>query len=298
MVRNELRGEVVYKDVRDVLGTKYHHSITSISSSLKPTNVFNHLIYPIFSFSFLQDFDFEFQLQSHNYLNLNTQSPNNIRMQYIIATLTTLALFSPTSASPITLFSRATCGTSPAGTGSATPISQPTNIQTAQACQTLCTANTDCQSFVFGMVDTTIKCLLFSSPASQVPSQGSTNLIAFDKACTSVPTVKPTTADPTGANTSNTNTKGQGGATSPTGQQKRDTCAAAPAGSNKDTTPLSQLTGIESIADCKKRCQVNTGCKSFIFAANECELFSVSASAVPAPTSGQSAQVFDVGCVV
>jgi hypothetical protein len=177
------------------------------------------------------------------------------------------------------------------------------------------------------MVDNTIKCMLFSIAASQVPSQGSSNLVAFDKACTSVPAVKPTTANPTGANTSNsntntgtqqgttgntnTNTGSQQGTTGNTntgntntqGQQaskpaKRDTCAATPTGSNKNTAPLSQPANIKSSADCKKQCQANASCKSFTFGANECKLFSVAASAVPAPTNGQSAQVFDVGCAI
>lgn len=231
-------------------------------------------------------------------------------MQTFTTLLATLATLNTISASPINLFTRATCGSAPAGSGSQNPLSQPSGIQTAQACQTSCNSNTQCQSFVFGMVDNTIKCMLFSVAASQVPSQGSANLVAFDKACTSVPAVKPTTANPTGANTgSNSNTNPNQGTAGNTGNnqqgqqqsgnkpagQKRATCGATPAGSNKNTAPLSRPANIKSSADCQKQCKANTSCKSFTFGDNVCKLFSVAAAAVPAATGGQ---VFDVGCSV
>lgn len=45
------------------------------------------------------------------------------------------------------------------------------------------------------MVDNVDKCMLFSVAAASVPKQSSTNLVAFDKACTSVPAVVPTSSN-------------------------------------------------------------------------------------------------------
>src|SRR5262245_13448744 len=114
-------------------------------------------------------------------------------MQTFTTLVATFATLSAVSGSPVAhLFARDTCGSAPTASGSQTPIQQPTNIKTASACQDSCNANGQCQSFVFGMVDNTIKCMLFQVPASQVPSQDSQNLVVFDKACTSVPAVTPT----------------------------------------------------------------------------------------------------------
>jgi hypothetical protein len=112
------------------------------------------------------------------------------------------AFIASVSSSPI-LSARATCGSTPSGSSSQSPISQPTGITTAQACQAQCDSNSSCQSFVFGMVDGVDKCMLFSVSAANVPKQSSTNLIVYDKACTSVPAVVPTAQNPTGAATSN-----------------------------------------------------------------------------------------------
>lgn len=78
-------------------------------------------------------------------------------------------------------------------------ISSPTGISTAGDCQQQCKANTQCQSFVFGLAPTasTPTCMLFTVPASQVPNQG-TDLNVFDEACTSVPTQAPTHSQPQG----------------------------------------------------------------------------------------------------
>ncbi|KAK3938336.1 hypothetical protein QBC46DRAFT_292734 [Diplogelasinospora grovesii] len=77
-------------------------------------------------------------------------------------------------------------------------IATPT-CSTAEACQQQCTANSQCQSFVFGLPPTgsTPTCMLFAVPASEVPNQG-TDLNVFDKACTSVPTGAPTHSKPQG----------------------------------------------------------------------------------------------------
>ncbi|KAF2107376.1 hypothetical protein BDV96DRAFT_589148 [Lophiotrema nucula] len=157
--------------------------------------------------------------------------------------------------------------------------------------------------------------MLFSVPAAQVPAQSSANLVAFDKACTSVPAVTPTASNPTGANT-NTNQGTNNGNNNQNQQQEqqtgakqagrklavRDTCGATPAGTQTSQAPLSQPANINSAADCFAKCKADPSCKSFEFGkennANVCRLFSVAASAVPAPTNGQSFQVFDVGCSV
>ncbi|KAK3938083.1 hypothetical protein QBC46DRAFT_410510 [Diplogelasinospora grovesii] len=77
-------------------------------------------------------------------------------------------------------------------------ISTPT-AATGAACQQQCKANTQCQSFVFGLPPTgsTPTCMLFAVPASEVPNQG-TDLNVFDEACTSVPTQAPTHSQPQG----------------------------------------------------------------------------------------------------
>ncbi|KAF2715108.1 hypothetical protein K504DRAFT_457276 [Pleomassaria siparia CBS 279.74] len=228
-------------------------------------------------------------------------------MQSFTAIIAALAI-SSVSASPINnLVARSTCGSAPGGSGSQSPLSQPTGIQNAQGCQDQCTANGQCQSFVFGLVDSAIKCMLFNVPAAQVPNQGSTNLIAFDKGCTGVPTVTPTSANPTGANqgtgnngqqgTGNNGQQGTGNNGQQGGkQQKRDTCGVAPSGpTNQNTSPLSQPANIQSSADCKKQCQANSSCKSFTFGSNTCKLFNVAASAIPA---GAGSQAYDVGCSI
>lgn len=217
---------------------------------------------------------------------------------------------------------RATCGSAPTGTGSSAPLSTPAGITTAEACQAQCEANGSCQSFVFGMVDNVVKCMLYSVSAASVPKQSSTNLIAYDKACTSVPAVVPTSSNPTGVATSTSgsttgsttgsNTGSNTGSTSgsssntnaPSGQHKRNTCGATPSGPTGQAAPISTPANINSVADCRAACQADASCKSFEFGtmasggAQACRLFSVAASSVPAPTSGQTFVVYDVACSV
>ncbi|KAE9373320.1 hypothetical protein N431DRAFT_308179, partial [Stipitochalara longipes BDJ] len=164
------------------------------------------------------------------------------------------ALIAGVSASPIKLAARATCGSAPAGSGSQTPLSQPTGVTTASACQAQCEANASCLSFVFGMVNNADECMLYSVAAASVPKQSSTNLVVYDKACTSVPAIVPTTSNPSGANTGTT--KG--------GNHKRETCGSAPAGSGSQT-PLSQPTGITTASACQAQCEANAACLSFVF---------------------------------
>ena len=216
---------------------------------------------------------------------------------FTTALIAASAFSAAVSGSP--LQARATCGSAPAGSGSQQPLSQPTGINTAQACQAQCNANGSCQSFVFGMVDNAVKCMLFSVPAASVPKQA-TNLVAFDKACTSVPAVVPTTANPTGvAQGSQGGAQGgaKGGAQSPR-LAIRATCGSAPAGTGSQT-PLSQPAGITTAANCQAQCNGNPSCQSFVFGmvdnANKCMLFSVAASAVPKQSSANLV-TFDKAC--
>ncbi|KAJ4333809.1 hypothetical protein N0V95_009334, partial [Ascochyta clinopodiicola] len=102
------------------------------------------------------------------------------------------------SASPLMVRSD-TCGATPTGSNSDNkPIAQPSGIQTSAACQAQCESNSSCKSFSFGLVDNTIQCKLYSSDASAIPKQSSTNIAVYDKACSAVPSVVPTSSNPTG----------------------------------------------------------------------------------------------------
>jgi hypothetical protein len=206
-------------------------------------------------------------------------------MQFFTAIIASSALIATTSASPIKLAARATCGSAPAGSGSQKPLSQPTGITTAAACQANCEANTSCLSFVFGMVNNADECMLYSVAAASVPKQSSTNLIVYDKACTSVPAVVPTASNPTGSN-AGSNAGSNNGANHKL--SVRATCGSAPSGSGSQT-PLSQPTGITTASACQAQCDANSGCLSFIFGmvdnADQCMLYSVAASALPKQTS-------------
>ncbi|KAH8900361.1 hypothetical protein GQ53DRAFT_675039, partial [Thozetella sp. PMI_491] len=102
---------------------------------------------------------------------------------------------------PRSLFARAvSCNVAPTATGSKTPIASPV-VTTALLCQKECSANSNCQSFCFGLppAESAPKCLLFNVPAAQVPSQGD-DLHIFDLACPAaqVPTTAPTHDEPFG----------------------------------------------------------------------------------------------------
>ncbi|KAJ4332639.1 hypothetical protein N0V95_009613 [Ascochyta clinopodiicola] len=102
------------------------------------------------------------------------------------------------SASPLMVRGN-TCGAAPAGSNTNNqPILQPSGIQTSATCQSQCEANSSCKSFCFGLVDNTIECKLYSCVASAVPTQSSTNLVVYDKGCSAVPSVVPTSSNPTG----------------------------------------------------------------------------------------------------
>ena len=169
------------------------------------------------------------------------------------------------------------CGKAPSGSNTQQAVlSQPSGPQNAAACQTDCDANSSCLSFLFGMVDSDIQCLLYACAASAIPPPSSPDLIAYDKACTSVPTVTPTTQNPTGVNTDNNantenndntaNNANPGGATKSTGTQQtrglvaRDTCGGAPTGPS-NAQPISTPAGVDTLPDCKAKCVADPSCE-------------------------------------
>ena len=163
------------------------------------------------------------------------------------------------------------CGKAPSGSNTQQPVlSQPSGLQNAAACQSDCDANSACLSFLFGLVDNNIKCLLYACAASAIPPPSSPDLIAYDKACPSVPTVTPTPQNPTGVSTednANTGNKANpGGTTKSTGTHQtrelvvRDTCGGAPTGPS-NAQPISTPASIDTIPDCKAKCIADPSCE-------------------------------------
>jgi hypothetical protein len=202
-------------------------------------------------------------------------------MQSFTTIIAASALIACASANPIKLAARATCGSAPDGSGSQTPLSQPTGITTAAACQVQCDANTSCMSFVFGMLNNADQCMLFSVAAASIPKQASTNLVVYDKACTAVPSVIPTTSNPQGFATGSTSSGSTGntgstGSTGPTdssssagpndgaapAHKRANTCGAAPTGPFDSASPISTPANINSVAACKAQCSADSSCKS------------------------------------
>ncbi|KAE9373321.1 hypothetical protein N431DRAFT_338174 [Stipitochalara longipes BDJ] len=164
------------------------------------------------------------------------------------------------------------------------------------------------------MANNADECMLYSVAASAIPTQTSTNLVAYDKACASVPTVIPTTTNPQGLATGSSSSSGTGntgstgsstqGAAPAQGHKRANTCGAAPTGPTNNASPISTPSNIDSAAACKTQCQADSSCKSFEFGtitsggSPVCKLFSVAAASVPAPANGQSLVVYDVGCSI
>src|SRR5689334_21039071 len=99
-------------------------------------------------------------------------------MHFFATLITASALLSLTAGTPIPeLVTRNMCGSAPSGSTSQAVLAHPTGIETAAACQAQCDANSQCQSFVFGMINSVIECELFSCAASAVPTQSSANLL-------------------------------------------------------------------------------------------------------------------------
>ncbi|KAL2005195.1 hypothetical protein VTN00DRAFT_3045 [Thermoascus crustaceus] len=182
-----------------------------------------------------------------------------------------------------------TCGAAPAGAANAPVLQQPADIQTAEACRAACNANPSCKSFLFGL-DTAIQCKLFGVEASAIPKQESANLLAYDKACTSVPSVKPAAENPAGRDAGK-HANGK--------LVTRNTCGGAPAGKT-NVKPLSAPANVETQQACLAKCKAEPNCKSFEFGTvngkKTCRLFSVPAAQAPAPQQGESLNAFDVGC--
>lgn len=177
--------------------------------------------------------------------------------------ITASALLSLTAGTPIPeLVTRNMCGSAPSGSTFQAVLAHPTGIETAAACQAQCDANSQCQSFVFGMVNSVIECELFSCAASAVPTQLSANLLVYDMACSSVPAVVPTTADPSGTqSTSSNNNNGAGSNTSKTPAKLaiRQTCGGAPTG-NANNAPI-KTENAATAQDCEVKCKADPNCK-------------------------------------
>ncbi|KAM0364809.1 hypothetical protein ACHAPZ_010712 [Fusarium culmorum] len=94
------------------------------------------------------------------------------------------------------------CNTAPTGptNGNIQPFATP-SVKTADKCQDACTAQNDCQSFVFGLpADASAPvCKLYKVAPANVPS-GDDKLNVFAKSCPSakVPTTDPTHVEPRG----------------------------------------------------------------------------------------------------
>ncbi|KAF2707196.1 hypothetical protein K504DRAFT_504372 [Pleomassaria siparia CBS 279.74] len=248
-------------------------------------------------------------------------------MQFTASTIAFVAalMTSQVSAMPTELSQRAQlCGSTPAASGAQDPFSNPA-AATADACMKLCNADSKCLSFAFGLPANAAAptCALFAVAGAQVPAQ-TANLVVFDKACTGVPTIAPTTANPIGLTAAqqqqqqgtnqagNTQTgnqqqgasQGQNTQAQQGKQQKRaNNCGAAPTGpATSNPSPLKNDASIKSSADCLALCKTTSGCQSVEFgktSANgqdECRLFSVPASQLPPPTNGQTFVAFDTGC--
>jgi hypothetical protein len=177
-----------------------------------------------------------------------------------------------------------TCRSTPAGNESQTPLSQPSGTTTAIGCQAECKNKNSCLSFVFGMVKNLDKCMLYSVATASVPKQSSTDLIFYDKACTSVPAVIPTQSNPTGANPK---------------LAVRFTCGSAPAGTVTQKAPSPSYQASPPQQLCQEKCEANTSCLSFLFGmvsnADECMLYSVAASSIPTQTSANLV-AYDKAC--
>ncbi|OBT61481.1 hypothetical protein VE03_09345 [Pseudogymnoascus sp. 23342-1-I1] len=169
---------------------------------------------------------------------------------------TVIAAFSMLSvvcAGPIA--TRQVCGAAPVGTVAQTPLLQPTGITTASDCATQCRGNPSCLSFLFGLVDGVDKCILYSVPASSLPPQ--TNLVAYDIACTSIPTVVPTAANPGGLRTR----QAQGTHANPLNEAPEG--APAPIATPK----------VDDLSACLAACKGNPSCVAYTFQSGVCKLF-------------------------
>ncbi|KAH8591431.1 hypothetical protein B0O99DRAFT_598026 [Bisporella sp. PMI_857] len=208
------------------------------------------------------------------------------------AMITALGMLRAASAAP--LVSRQICGAAPTGTTAQTPISEPTGITTASACEAKAAATANCQSFLFGLVDGGIICRLFSVPASSLPPQ--TNLVAYDIGCTSIPSVVPTTANPGGLNTgasqsssdnANSGSKKEGRQATQNGNNFGTHAApknAQPAG---NPTPIATPKA-DSLAACLANCRGNAQCVNYTFESGVCKLYAATSNKVRRQQNGNN----------
>ena len=161
-----------------------------------------------------------------------------------------------------------------------------------------CNAESDCECILFGLVDNVYTCELFSVPASSIPPV--TGLVAYDIACTSVPSIVPTASNPTGVQqpTDNTGTGASNAqpASNVSGAKKSSAATAGnPTAGVKQTrqnivtgathanpqngipavgqAPLETLPKIGSLDACLAACKGNPACISYTFASGICILY-------------------------
>ena len=243
----------------------------------------------------------------YNYYNKTTKQQNNNQLlstrsnlaQFILSTFSrnnhilTCKMHSSTSyailaslavsglAAP--LAGRDVCGAAPTAADSQPVLAAPTGIQTAALCLAQCDANSSCESFLFGLVDNVIECKLFACAAANIPKQSSADLIAYGKACPSIPAVVPTASNPTGVNVnqasnpsnsqsgnnpSGNNPSGNtqsGNNQSSNGQPKKtraasDICGQTPSGSG-NPTPLQTIQSVDSLDTCLAKAKAQSGCE-------------------------------------
>jgi hypothetical protein len=145
-------------------------------------------------------------------------------------------------------------------------------LATAAACAAKCKGNPACLSFLFGLVDGVDKCILYSVPSASVPPH--TNLVAYDIACTSIPSVVPTVANPGGLRRRQaTGAQGASGTTTGSGTQTVGTHAnpvnAVPAGS---PSPIAEPV-VDDLSACLAACKGNPACIAYTFESGVCKLF-------------------------
>jgi len=139
--------------------------------------------------------------------------------------------------------------------------------------------------------------MLYSVVAASLPAPTSTNLIAYDKACSSVPTVVPTADNPRGtapATTAGKASTGSQKAPAKTPRQAQGTHSnpmnAQPAG---NPTPLTTPAATD-LAACLADCKGNPSCIAYTFANGVCKLFGpTSARRDAAPQQGTHAAPMD-----
>ncbi|KAH8598584.1 hypothetical protein B0O99DRAFT_615448 [Bisporella sp. PMI_857] len=168
------------------------------------------------------------------------------------------AVLSVASASPLAV--RDICGAAPTGTVAQTPLAEPSGITTAALCKAQCTAQSGCESFLFGFVNNVYICKLFSVPSSALPPV--TNLVAYDITCPNVPSVVPTESNPTGVKQ-----KRQNIVTGATHASPKNGIPAA------GQAPLATPGNIGSLDDCLAACRGNPACISYTFISGVCSLF-------------------------